>query len=92
LLTLLLVTTCPGLAEKGKEDTDMRSTWLTTPEVAARAGISYFRVAQLIQSGRLVPPPQRGGRYVWSEADVQRLIQASRIDRRRADQRQAAAV
>ncbi len=48
--------------------------WLTTKEVAAKVGLTYVRINQLIKSG-ILPAEKRGRDYFIRESDVEIIEQ-----------------
>jgi DNA-binding transcriptional MerR regulator len=57
-------------------------TYLKSSAAAARLGVPYYTLHNLIRSGK-VPPPQRdtSGDFVWTERDLARARRA--LSRRR---------
>ena len=47
--------------------------WLTTKEVAARVGLTYVRINQLIKEG-ILPAEKRGRDYFIRESDIGLII------------------
>jgi hypothetical protein len=55
-----------------------------TPAAARELGVTVYRLHSLIRGGKL-PPPQKdtSGDFIWTDADLDRALQALTLDRRR---------
>jgi hypothetical protein len=58
--------------------------YLKSRAVATELAISYYRLFELIRSGKLTPPGKdSSGDYIWTPEDVDRARQALAVGRRR---------
>jgi hypothetical protein len=56
---------------------------LKSPEAARQINCGYWRLMNLIRSGRLLPPAKdSSGDYVWNHDDIHRARAALQVDRR----------
>lgn len=57
---------------------------LTVGELARRSGLPIHRVSYIIKSRKIKPLAKAGASWIYSEADLERIIsQAERIERDR---------
>jgi hypothetical protein len=58
--------------------------YLKSRALADQLGITYYRLMELMRSGKLkAPQKDSSGDFVWSEDDVQRAREALAMGRRR---------
>jgi excisionase family DNA binding protein len=65
----------------------MTQQWLTASQAARRLGLSYFRVRELAQAGRLTFRRNAARQMEFALADVDRLVAERATDRAAAQTR-----
>jgi hypothetical protein len=60
------------VADQGQRGGERGMGYLKSSAAARALGVPYYRLFELIRSGKLPPPPKdTSGDYVWSEQDIE---------------------
>jgi hypothetical protein len=67
------------------------TTYRKTPVAARELGVSYWRLVNLLRSGKLTPPGRdSSGDFIWDDADIERARAALASGRNRQEPARAA--